>query len=212
MPTGYTERIADGITFQEFVMQCARAMGALVSMRDEPSDAPIPERFEPSDYHTRKIESAKTELERLKAMSPEEIESQAKAEYEAALIRHTEALKAQNDLLKKYKTMLIYVKSWEPPTPDHLEFKSFMEKQIQDSIEFDCNTDYYTGNPPQKQSRTGWLWDKTNKTVDAIEYHTKAYGKEVEATESRNAWIKALRNSLKACVPLSQARDSEGKK
>ncbi|KKK60691.1 hypothetical protein LCGC14_3021870, partial [marine sediment metagenome] len=31
MPTGYTACIKDGISFEKFVMQCARAMGACVT-------------------------------------------------------------------------------------------------------------------------------------------------------------------------------------
>jgi len=38
MPTGYTNCIKDGVTFEQFVWKCARAMGALVMMRDEPSN------------------------------------------------------------------------------------------------------------------------------------------------------------------------------
>jgi hypothetical protein len=50
MPTGYTAAVADGtITeFPDFAMQCARAFGTLVLMRDEPQDAAIPEKFEPA--------------------------------------------------------------------------------------------------------------------------------------------------------------------
>lgn len=54
MPTGYTANVPDGITFEQFVWQCARGMGALVMMRDEPTGAPIPERFEPSDYNAKR--------------------------------------------------------------------------------------------------------------------------------------------------------------
>ncbi len=50
MPTGYTDAVKDGITFDQFVLGCARGMGALVMMRDEPSGTPIPERFEPSRF------------------------------------------------------------------------------------------------------------------------------------------------------------------
>lgn len=51
MPTGYTADLHDGkdVTFDQFVKQCARGMGALVTLRDAPWDAPLPERFEPSD-------------------------------------------------------------------------------------------------------------------------------------------------------------------
>jgi hypothetical protein len=43
MPTGYTYEIEDGsITeLNEYVWRCARAMGAMVMMRDKPSGARI---------------------------------------------------------------------------------------------------------------------------------------------------------------------------
>ena len=37
MPTGYTDKIKDGITFKEYAMGCARAFGALITMRDNPA-------------------------------------------------------------------------------------------------------------------------------------------------------------------------------
>lgn len=51
MPTGYTANIKNGITFEEFALDCARNFGALIIMRDEPKDAPIPEQFEASKHH-----------------------------------------------------------------------------------------------------------------------------------------------------------------
>ena len=45
MPTGYTAGILEGETFEQYALQCAKAFGALVMMRDEPSDAPIPDQF-----------------------------------------------------------------------------------------------------------------------------------------------------------------------
>ena len=56
MPTEYTDAIADGISFNDFMMKCARGMGALIMMSDEPSDAPILEQFEPSDYCSTLLE------------------------------------------------------------------------------------------------------------------------------------------------------------
>ena len=56
MPTGYTATLMEkGQTFQEFIMGCARAFGALIEMRDSPNDAPIPDKFEPSDYHAKRL-------------------------------------------------------------------------------------------------------------------------------------------------------------
>ena len=50
MPTGYTVALYEGkdVTFEDFVMGCSRAFGALISLRDEPN-APIPEEFKVSE-------------------------------------------------------------------------------------------------------------------------------------------------------------------
>ena len=66
MPTGYTAKLMEqGQTFPEFIMSCARAFGALIMMRDDPANAPIPEKFEPSDYHVRALKKAYVEQTRL---------------------------------------------------------------------------------------------------------------------------------------------------
>ena len=44
-------------------MNCARAFGACVELRDEPGGGDrIPEAFEPSDYHLKAVEKARSEL------------------------------------------------------------------------------------------------------------------------------------------------------
>ena len=64
MPTGYTADVMDGkvTDFKLFAMQCARAFGALVIMRDEPLNAEIPDEFSPSNYHFQELEQARERL------------------------------------------------------------------------------------------------------------------------------------------------------
>jgi len=70
MPTGYTATLMEkNQTFPEFIMGCARAFGALIMMRDDPNDATIPDKFEPSDYHAKGIIKAREKLAKLKAMT-----------------------------------------------------------------------------------------------------------------------------------------------
>ena len=61
MPTGYTHDIPAGITFRQFALNCARAFGANIAMRDDPADKPI-EVYEPSDYSAKAITKATNEL------------------------------------------------------------------------------------------------------------------------------------------------------
>lgn len=84
MPTGYTADVASGkiTSLRDFALICARGMGALVMMRDEPFDAPIPERFEPSVFYKKHLDEAKQELAALRAMTAEDADNAAAAEAE----------------------------------------------------------------------------------------------------------------------------------
>ena len=74
MPTGYTADVGDGkvVEFSEFVMQCARAFGALITMRDDPHDAPIPDEFSPDAYHQKALASAEERLREVEARTAEQ--------------------------------------------------------------------------------------------------------------------------------------------
>lgn len=196
MPTGYTAAIADGISFEKFVWSCARAMGALIMMRGDPSDAPIPQRFEPSDYNAKAVEKAKDELSRLKSMTREQASAEASAAFWEALRSHEKRVAEMTELRNKYSAMLAQVVQWEPPTADHQGFKDFMLQQLHESIKFDCDTSYYEKHAPECKSTDGWLAIATASAERDIAYHEKAHAEEVERTESRNAWIQALRDSV----------------
>lgn len=196
MPTGYTAAIKDGITFRQFAMNCARAFGATITMRDDGGDGSnIPERFEPSDYHLKELRKAQNELAVLSAMTPEDVAKRASEDYEAAEARRLETLREKRELRAKYEAMLAEVKAWKTPTPDHIQFRNFMLEQIGSSIDFDCGESYYD-KPTQRLTPEEWLLGRRSKIEGDIDYHTKNYAEEVERTEKRNAWIKALRDSL----------------
>lgn len=196
MPTGYTAAISEGITFNDFIMRCARGMGALIMMRDEPFDAPIPERFEPSDYHATKQAAAEAAMKRLREMSDEEAGSEARQDFERACAANVEAIEKNERLRDQYETMLAQVKAWNPPTADHHGLKKFMIEQITGSIDFDCDTSYYRQNAHERLSATAWREAKLAEAQRDYDYHSAEHRKEVERTESRNQWLKLLRESL----------------
>jgi hypothetical protein len=138
MPTGYTAKIAEGMTFREYALGCARAFGALIEMRDEPNDVPIPDEFKPSDYHLDKFTEQRNRLAEFEGMSDHEANEQSKAEYMRALGYHHEGIKKDNALREKYERMLKEVEAFTPPSPEHAEYKEFMRSQIVESMRFDC--------------------------------------------------------------------------
>jgi len=198
MPTGYTSVLYDGKeqTFVEFVMQCARAFGACIEMRDDPWDKPIPDEFPHDDYHDRQLVDARKELKEAKRITLAEAEKQAAEAYDAAVKSHREEDNRRNAIRERYTNMLDQVNRWAPPTPEHKGLKEFMIQQLTDSIDWDCKT-YSTF--PKKESGREWLAEHLEQCKRSVEYHEKESQKERQRTEERNRWIRELRRSLATC-------------
>lgn len=197
MPTGYTAAIKDGISFKEYAMSCARAFGALVMMRDEPANAPIPDEFKPTDYHIKALEKAQSELKRIQSLTDDDCQREMEKERKEKIEHAEKGISETNVLRQKYNTMLLQAKAYIPPAPDHEGFKKFMVEQIEQSIDFDCSTDYYRNEVKKFPKDIGaWRGQKIDKAMWDINYHTKENTEEIHRTNSRNLWIKQLRESL----------------
>jgi hypothetical protein len=196
MPTGYTSDLYDGKqqTFEEFAMQCARAFGALVEMREDPPDAPIPDEFKPSDYRVKALATARADLAGVEAWTLEEAQAASEASYKQALARYAEGLDEAGARRERYEDMLAKVEAWEPPTPDHQGLKDFMAQQLRESIDFDCNTDYY--QQPEKLSGADFKAQAVEAAKRQVEYHETELAKERERADQRTAWVRALRGSF----------------
>lgn len=195
MPTGYTAKIKDGQTFNEFLFNCAKAFGACIDLKDEPMDTPIPEKFEESTYYECKVNDTIVALRKLHLMTISEYAEAAEKEYQEEVARREKWHREQEKLRKAYKAMLQKAKEWVPPTDNHHGLKSFMIEQINRSIDFDCGTNIYA-SPVEKKSGAEWYEEKLKKYTKDLEYYKEEASKEKERTADKNAWIKALRESI----------------
>jgi hypothetical protein len=193
MPTGYTHDIKNGISFEQFVMNCAKAFGACITMRDESSDTPIPEKFEPSSYNKKALDEANTELKEFEFITDEEWKEKTIEYNKERLQEYNKRLEENKRTIESYKNMLEKVVAWNPPTSEHVGLRDFMIQQIRDSIEWD---NYEPDKPKEITSKE--LKDiKYQSILNDISYHSKAYAEEIDRTNSRNIWIEQLRESLK---------------
>ena len=195
MPTGYTLDLYNGkdVTFEEFVLKCARAFGALIDMRDEPMDAPIPERLEPSDHHLKELEKAKRRLKEIRKWNEEKAEQEAERAYHEALKKREEFVKKNKLIRKRYEDMLSKVQKWKPPTIEHESLKQFMIQQLVESIEYDC----FIPEMPQRLSGEEYKEQQIKKALSDIDYHEREYAEEVNRVYERNKWLLSLRESLR---------------
>ena len=198
MPTGYTAQIADGITFKEYALGCARAFVALIEMRDDPSGAPIPEEFVASSYHADTVANAEASLRELELMDAETAQARADAAAKKDMAYHTKAIADSLVLRGKYEAMLESAQAYIAPSDDHREFKAFMVSQIKDSIKFDCGSDYHQRQIAQMNHQTGaeWIADQRANLQREVEYHSGGLAAERERAAERTAWVKQLKESL----------------
>lgn len=197
MPTGYTAKLMEkGQTFPEFVLLCARAFGATILMRDDPMDKPIPEAFKPSDYNEKALRAAKAELDRLDSMGGNERIAFGEAQRKADIQQNRDWLTRERNENERLTAMRVQVQAWEPPSPEHVSLKNFMLEQIDMSVN---STDYIEKAIVEAEAKSpaAYYAAAVAKAARDVEYHIEEQAKEVERTESRNRWIRQLRDSLK---------------
>jgi hypothetical protein len=198
MPTAYTSPIADGITFNEYAMGCARAFGALIMMRDDPQNTEIPESFEASKYHKEAIEKEVAELNHLLTMDYATAAKKAREEHQKHIDYHAGEITKGEFLAAKYKAMLAEVEAYESPSSDHDNFKKFMADQITESMKFDCESNHHREAIESARFMSGeeWILNEKNRLDDSIAYHQREHQKELDRTNNRNEWVRKLRESL----------------
>lgn len=197
MATGYTAGVADGTitTFREYALQCARAFGACVTLRDDPLSPEIPE-FKPSDHHEKALAEAEVELAAFVAMREPDLRRMHDREYEENVAVATQRANENELTLQRYKAMLAAAKAFRPPSPEHEDYAKFLVSQLQESIQLDCNTAYV------KKLKTRvpfeeWRSEKLERLRWNVDYHRKQYREEVERTAARNKWIAQLKEAIR---------------
>lgn len=197
MPTGYTQRLLDNpnMTTTEFILLCARAMGAMIMMRDESLDAKIPEQFEPDQYYAKRLEEDRLALDRWKALSDDEKLIEIKEGMKENIKRWEELIeeKKKNNFI--FEAMLSKIESWQPPSPEHVNFKKFMIEQLKTSID---SVDYYEEEIKKQQEKKieDLVKARTEYLEHDIAYDQDEHNEEVERTELRNKWVSDLRAAL----------------
>lgn len=195
MPTAYTAAVANGeITeLKPFVMRLARGMGALVTMRDEPVDAPIPERLEPSNWHAEKLAAALAERDATMALSDGECFGRAAAAAVDFDRRRGEWIASKTETRKRYQDMIDKVTNWHG-APEGI--REFALDQLRDSQQFDCPSPPVFHETRPSTDGEEWRLAQLERLSRDIAYHTKQHAEEVERTTQRNIWLSRLRRSL----------------
>jgi hypothetical protein len=197
MPTGYTAKLVEsGQSFEEFIFGCARAFGALIDMRDEPMDAPIPERFEIGGHYEKAFAKAKDKLAELQKLTPEQQLEFGASEKDRQV---TSAEKYRGEAIHentRINNMVEIVSKWEPPTKDHVELKKFMLQQLNTSLR---DSTYYGDQVEKllKKDPKKFYEEVVQSEENSVVYYAEEQAKEIKRNMERNRWVADLRKSVK---------------
>lgn len=203
MPTGYTEEVSSGAvtTLEQFALRCARSFSALIQMRDDPLNAPIPNAFiANTTYGEQAIEQALAVIAKLDTMSAADALEAARAAYLEELGRWVKAQAERAMVRMRYESMLEKVHAWTPAA-GYESLKEMMIDQLQESLRFDCPLGW--DRQPALQDGEVWRSSERAKAQRAVEFHTEQRDHAIERAAERTIWIQKLRDSLSktnACV------------
>lgn len=206
MPTGYTQKICEqDQSFEEFLWDAVRAMGAFIHMRDDWRCEKL--RLPNSDFlrtgTKERIDSLHSEwqheinqVDRLLAMTSEEIDSAFEAHKEEVISDYQRELARTKPVHDRLVKMRDRVAAWEPPSPDHVNFKSFMIQQLDETLTWE-------GRLPEKpilaKSATEWHVAEVNRAQRDVAWAKKRLEEEKNKDDScakAVAWIMALVESV----------------
>lgn len=197
MPTGYTCDIENDQSFEDYLLSCARAFGACMHQRDE-SGSVKPKLRSADTYHEQALLEAAADLGAFKTMNREQKEQAGQELKDEQEKWRQEDFNRKILLRNKYDAMAQKVQAWNPPTADHVNLKKFMLDQINESIRFDCDTEYSLKQLQATQSKTAMqFYEEHVQSLERdVKYHEEEHEKATKRNDEANKWIMALYDSL----------------
>lgn len=199
MPSGYTEGILSGTIndLNDFIWTCARGFGAFITQKDNIDEPPILKE-KPNPYYKNKIKQLLNEQQKYNEYTDNDWQSTYLKYIEDQLKDIDDNIKEKIESKEKYENILNQVKEWIPPNENFHELKSFMINQIEESIDFDCDTSFWQerknkiSNLKLEQYKRNVLNDINESLISNKEY----YDKEVQRVKERNQWKQQLIESI----------------
>lgn len=210
MPTGYTQGILDGTTkdFKSYATKCLRAFGAAIHMRDEDLSAEYrPE--QPSEYHEKQILKWTEDLEAAQRRDPRMFYYEHVEDLKKDIIDNRKKIEERKSQRARLDQMLREAQGWTPPTDEHQNFKRFMIQQLEETIKWDGDWEFYEEEllKSEQNLRLAETQDletyaetlkeeRIRRIQEQIKYHREHYEEDVNRCESRNRWASQLIESV----------------
>jgi hypothetical protein len=198
MPTSYTEKVGTGevTDFAEYAMMCARNFGVCITLRDDPLSGEVPE-FRPDPHYTERLAEAREKIAEWDSMTTEQRMEKYEAECREIMEYARNGIQEVNEMRKRYEAMLKKARGFKPPTEEHKNYAKFIVDQLQQSIDFDCSTEYYD-SLQAAPAFDDWVLKTQLRLAQALSSASQSLVEEYERCAKRNEWIDNLRKAIEA--------------
>jgi hypothetical protein len=193
--TGYTHEVAEkGMTLENFILSCARAFGACVTLRYDNIDK-APRVIKKDDYYEKQLIEVKKELEKWNKLTKTQQTKQVERERKESIASDVKCHKKNVIENERLMDMRNKVENWFPPTKNHYNLKKFMLEQIDMSLH---DLSYYLESIKRQESITTseLIKNKELYLSKDIEYYKKFAKESDETNNERNEWLEQLYKSL----------------
>lgn len=192
MANAYTAVLNSGEQeFKEFVMRCARGMGAFINQRDESLDTGLRKLGPDTDYYNRIIDKTQEKHDEFVSLTENEQQSLYKKYVDDTKAAYEERENARKELRARYAKMLAEVIAWD--IPESLEtLRSFMEQQLRDSIKHDTKKSTLSIMTFEE-----WLDDTIELMENMIYRAERNRAEEINRSISQNQYYDDLMAALK---------------
>lgn len=199
MPSGYTEGILSGTIndLNDFIWMCARGFGAFITQKDNIDEPPILKE-KPNPYYKNKIKQLLNEQQKYNEYTDNDWQKEYFKYIEDQLKDIDNNIKEKIESKEKYENILNQVKEWIPPNENFHKLKSFMINQIEESIDFDCNTSFWQErkNKISNLKLEQYKRNVLNDINESLISNKKYYDEEVQRVKERNQWKQQLIESI----------------
>lgn len=195
MPTEITEKVKDGVSFDDFII---RALQGYLNL-----DKPIGDAIPLSLVNYNRYKEAINEFRRMTSMTKAEQREAYDAYLTAYRTRVDEYNERMTELRDAYKKMGEEVYLWQAPV-DLTDFKEYCRTQLEESCKDDCTHMYYT--PPSSVS--DWFKDELESCREDVDYHLDKYLETVERVHGQNKLLKLTQEAL--LIRSTAIKEQEG--
>lgn len=199
MPSGYTEGILSGTIndLNDFIWMCARGFGAFITQKDNIDEPPILKE-KPNPYYKNKIKQLLNEQQKYNEYTDNDWQKEYFKYIEDQLKDIDNNIKEKIESKEKYENILNQVKEWIPPNENFHKLKSFMINQIEESIDFDCDTSFWQErkNKISNLKLEQYKRNVLNDINESLISNKKYYDEEVQRVKERNQWKQQLIESI----------------